>query len=60
MHLLECIGRDGVCAIEDFCRLKGVLNEAERLQREYLAGVTLADVLPTARQMQQVASTKTV
>lgn len=56
MHLLECVGADNVCAIESFCKLKGVLAEAERLQREYLNGVTLADVLPTQRQWKRVES----
>ena len=50
-HLLECIGTDGVCVIESFCKLKGVLAEAERIQREYLNGVTLRDVMPTRRQL---------
>ena len=55
LHLLECVSVDGVCAIEKFCKLKRVLSEAERVQLEYLNGVTLADVLPTRRQVAQVA-----
>lgn len=51
LHLLDCVGMLGVCAIENFCRLKKVLAEAERLQAEYLAGVKLADVVPTRRQV---------
>lgn len=47
VHLLECLGRDGVCVIESFCKLKKVLAQAESLQREFLAGVTLQDVLPS-------------
>jgi Rrf2 family nitric oxide-sensitive transcriptional repressor len=47
VHLLECLGRDGVCVIESFCKLKKVLAQAEKVQREYLAGVTLRDVLPS-------------
>jgi Rrf2 family nitric oxide-sensitive transcriptional repressor len=54
MHLLECVGRDGVCIIEDFCKLKRVLAEAERLQRAYLNGVTLHEVLPTRPQLRRV------
>ncbi|RMD82323.1 MAG: Rrf2 family transcriptional regulator [Candidatus Dadabacteria bacterium] len=55
MHLLDCVAMDDVCAIERFCKLKGVLAEAERLQTEYLNGITLADVLPTKRQLAKVA-----
>lgn len=54
LHLLECTGMDGVCLIENFCKLKSVLSEAERLQYDYLQGVTLADVLPTKRQLSSV------
>jgi Rrf2 family nitric oxide-sensitive transcriptional repressor len=59
MHLLECVGRDGVCLIEDFCSLKRVLAEAERLQRAYLNGVTLHDVLPTRQQLRRVQTDST-
>jgi Rrf2 family nitric oxide-sensitive transcriptional repressor len=54
MHMLECVGREGVCVIEGFCKLKRVLAEAERIQREYLDGVTLQDVLPTRQQLRRV------
>ena len=57
MHLLECVATDNVCAIQSFCKLKGVLAEAERLQLEYLNRVTLADVIPTRRQLKQIDST---
>ena len=53
LHLLECIGTEDVCAIQGFCKLRGVLAEADRLQREHLDGVTLADVLPARRHIQQ-------
>ena len=56
MHLLECVATDNVCAIQPFCKLKGVLAEAERLQLEYLNSVTLADVAPTKRQLGRVGS----
>lgn len=56
MHLLECVTTDDVCAIESFCKLKGVLAEAERVQLEYLNGVTLADVAPKRRQLVKVGS----
>jgi Rrf2 family nitric oxide-sensitive transcriptional repressor len=51
MHLLECVGTDGVCVIESFCKLKRVLADAEDLQMNYLNDITLADVLPTKRQL---------
>lgn len=57
MHLLECVSTDDVCAIESFCKLKGVLAEAERVQLNYLNSVTLADVTPTKRQFSRVGST---
>lgn len=53
-HLLDCIGTEDVCAIQPFCKLKDVLAEAERLQRDYLNGVTLRDVMPTKRQLATV------
>ena len=55
MHLLECVGTEDVCAIESFCKLKGVLAKAEDLQRDYLNSITLADVVPTQRQLCGVA-----
>jgi Rrf2 family nitric oxide-sensitive transcriptional repressor len=59
VHLLECIGREGVCTIEDFCKLKRVLAQAERIQREYLNGITLQDVLPTRQQLRSVQADPT-
>ena len=51
LHLLECVSTENICTIQSFCRLKGVLAEAERRQLEYLNSVTLADVSPTRRQL---------
>ena len=45
-HLLECLGTANVCVIQKGCKLLGVLAEAERIQRDYLLGVRLSDVLP--------------
>ena len=59
MHLLECVATDDVCAIQSFCKLKGVLAEAERIQLDYLNRVTLADVVPTKRQLNRVDHTAT-
>jgi Rrf2 family nitric oxide-sensitive transcriptional repressor len=53
LHLLDCVATENLCAIQPFCKLKGVLAEAERLQVEYLNSVTLADVAPTRRQLAQ-------
>jgi Rrf2 family nitric oxide-sensitive transcriptional repressor len=55
MHLLECVGVDYVCAIQSFCKLRGVLAQAEQVQLEFLKGVTLQDILPTPRQLQQIS-----
>lgn len=55
LHLLDCVATENVCAIESFCALKGVLAEAERVQLEYLNGVTLQDVLPSAGRLRAVA-----
>lgn len=46
LHLLECVGTDDVCVIQDHCKLRNVLAKAERLQVEYLSSVRLADVIP--------------
>ena len=56
MHLLECVATEDVCAIQSFCKLKGALAEAERVQLEYLNGVTLADVAPKKRQFSRIGS----
>jgi Rrf2 family nitric oxide-sensitive transcriptional repressor len=55
LHLLECVGTEGVCIIESYCKLRRVLAEAERRQMEYLRSVRLADVVP---QRQQVDRTR--
>ena len=51
LHLLECVGTDGVCVIQPNCRLKGVLAEAERIQTEYLYRVKLSDVVQPGGQL---------
>jgi Rrf2 family nitric oxide-sensitive transcriptional repressor len=58
LHLLDCVGTEDVCVIQPFCKLRGVLAEAERIQVEYLNGVALSDVVPTRRQVAQVAADK--
>jgi Rrf2 family nitric oxide-sensitive transcriptional repressor len=54
LHLLACVGDDNTCAIHSFCRLRGVLAEAERVQKEYLNNVTLADIAPDRQQLAQL------
>lgn len=54
LHLLDCVDTENVCAIQSFCKLKGVLAEAERIQLEYLNSVTLADVSPTRRELSRI------
>jgi Rrf2 family nitric oxide-sensitive transcriptional repressor len=56
MHLLDCVAAEDVCAIQSFCKLKGVLAEAERVQLQYLNSVTLADVAPTKRQFARIGT----
>ena len=46
VHLLECIGMEDVCVIQRHCKLRTVLDRAERIQMEYLNSVRLTDVLP--------------
>jgi Rrf2 family nitric oxide-sensitive transcriptional repressor len=58
MRLLDCVEIDNLCAIQPFCKLRNVLSEAERIQREFLHGVTLAEVLPTRRESQTVAAAR--
>ncbi len=56
MHLLDCVSMQDVCIIEKFCKLKNVLAKAEQLQLDYLNSVTLADVIPTKRQLARTSS----
>jgi Rrf2 family nitric oxide-sensitive transcriptional repressor len=46
MHLLDCVDSPGRCVIQPGCTLRRVLAEAERLQMEFLDGVTLESLLP--------------
>ncbi len=50
MHLLECVGAtEPVCRIQSSCRLKHVLARAEKVQKDYLNGVCLSDVVQVGR-----------
>lgn len=51
MHLLECVGTDGVCIIQPACKLRNVLAHAEKLQVDYLNSVMLSDVVKPAGQL---------
>ncbi len=51
VHLLECIDTAGVCVIQPGCLLRGVLAEAERLQMDYLDGVSLASLVPAGAEL---------
>jgi Rrf2 family nitric oxide-sensitive transcriptional repressor len=55
MHLIGCVEAENFCAIQPFCRLKGALAEAERVQMEYLNTLTLRDIVPTRRQLATVS-----
>jgi Rrf2 family nitric oxide-sensitive transcriptional repressor len=46
VHLLECISMPNVCVIQQHCKLRTVLDRAERIQVDYLKSVRLSDVLP--------------
>ena len=46
MHLLDCVGTEDVCVIQDHCKLRTVLVRAERVQMDYLNGVRLTDIIP--------------
>lgn len=54
MHLLACVDTDNVCIIQSFCKLKGVLADAEQVQLDFLNGVTLREVTPTNRQLNRI------
>jgi Rrf2 family nitric oxide-sensitive transcriptional repressor len=46
LHLLECVGTENFCVIENHCKLKKVLAKAERVQFDYLNEIRLTDVIP--------------
>jgi Rrf2 family nitric oxide-sensitive transcriptional repressor len=54
MHLLDCVVIDNVCRIQPGCRLRSVLAEAERLQRDYLNSVRLSDVVRTGQDLHEL------
>jgi Rrf2 family nitric oxide-sensitive transcriptional repressor len=56
MHLLDCVAIEDVCVIQPGCRLRHVLIEAERVQREYLNSVRLSEVVAPAQNLVQLTS----
>lgn len=42
--LLECLRSQNVCVIEQGCRLKGVLAEAQQRMMNYLEGISVDDI----------------
>ena len=52
MHLLDCVAVEGVCEIQDFCPLIGVLAEAERRQMDYLDSIPISKILPGQKQVE--------
>lgn len=54
LNLLDCTQIENVCRIQPGCRLKGVLQEAERRQLEYLSSVTLSQVVQPGENLVQL------
>jgi Rrf2 family nitric oxide-sensitive transcriptional repressor len=46
LHLLECVGTENLCVIQNHCKLKIVFAKAERMQLDYLNEIRLTDVIP--------------
>jgi Rrf2 family nitric oxide-sensitive transcriptional repressor len=46
VHLLDCVAIEDVCVIQRHCKLRTVLDRAERIQFDYLNTVRLSDILP--------------
>ena len=52
LHLLECVGAtEPICCIQSSCRLKQVLAKAQKVQKDYLDGVYLSDVVQVGRSL---------
>lgn len=56
MHLLDCVVVENVCRIQPGCKLRSVLAEAERVQREYLNSVRLSDVVRPGQNLLELVS----
>jgi len=50
LQLLECVdAAEIICRIQPSCRLREVLAKAEKLQKDYLDGIRLSDVVQKSR-----------
>ena len=53
-HLLDCVPVENICVIQPDCKLRNVLAKAEEVQREFLAGVRLSDVVTSNKPLVQL------
>ncbi|MCB1122883.1 MAG: Rrf2 family transcriptional regulator, partial [Verrucomicrobiae bacterium] len=49
MQLHECVNAQGYCVIETICKLRSIFRDADAVQREFLNGHTLADIIPDSQ-----------
>ena len=56
LHLLDCVAIENVCRIQPGCKLRKVLAEAERVQREYLNSVRLSDVVRVGHDLEELVT----
>ncbi len=54
MHMLDCVVIKNVCRIQSGCRLRSVLAEAERVQRDYLYSIPLSDIAKPGQDLQEL------
>lgn len=54
LSLLDCTAVNNVCRIQPGCRLRTVLQEAERRQLEYLNSVSLSEIAPAGEDLVQL------
>ncbi len=53
MQLHECVNAQGYCVIETICKLRTIFRDADAVQREFLNGHTLADIIPNPQSIPQ-------
>lgn len=57
-QLLECVtAQTQVCVIQNHCRLRGVLAEADRIQMEYLRSIKISDIAKPGVQLVNLSHT---
>ncbi len=54
LHLLDCIDTPKVCVIQEFCKLKNVLSNAEQIMLDYLKSVSLEDISPSRKKFEKI------